>query len=38
MTISMSAGSGLITYLLGLSGDLISFRFGFVVLARWLFP
>jgi MFS transporter, NNP family, nitrate/nitrite transporter len=32
MTISMSAGSGLITYLLGLSGDLISFRFGYVAL------
>ncbi|MBP1733253.1 MAG: transporter [Deltaproteobacteria bacterium] len=32
MTVSMSTGSGLITYLLGLSGDLISFRFGYVAL------
>ncbi|HME44177.1 MAG TPA: MFS transporter [Syntrophorhabdales bacterium] len=32
MTISISAGSGFITYLLGLSGDLISFRFGYVAL------
>jgi sugar phosphate permease len=32
MTISMSVGTGLITYLLGLSGDLISFRFGYVAL------
>jgi MFS family permease len=32
MTISMSAGSGLVPYLLGLSGDLISFRFGFIAL------
>ena len=32
MTICISVGSGLITYLLGLSGDLISFRFGYVAL------
>jgi len=32
MAISISAGSGLITYLLGLSGDLISFRFGYTAL------
>ena len=32
MTICIIAGSGLITYLLGLSGDLISFRFGYVAL------
>jgi MFS family permease len=32
MTISICAGSGFITYLLGLSGDLISFRFGYVAL------
>ena len=31
-TICISIGSGLITYLLGVSGDLISFRFGYVAL------
>ncbi len=32
LTVSVVLGSGLIPYLLGLSGDLISFRFGFVCL------
>jgi hypothetical protein len=32
LTFSVMAGSGLIPYLLGLSGDLIGFRFGIVLL------
>ena len=42
LTISTVFGSGVISYLLGLSGDLISFRFGisvlgiFVILSSWL--
>jgi len=32
MTMSMSVGSGLVPYLLGVSGDIASFRVGFVAL------
>jgi hypothetical protein len=42
LTIAAIFGSGVISYLLGLSGDLISFRFGisvlgvFVLFSGWL--
>jgi len=32
LALSVMAGGGIVPYLLGLSGDLISFRFGFVLL------